>query len=125
MALLAPYNPVELTELEIAFPAHAVDRLMPSNGDIPDDFHRDRGEAKKWVKLQRKWFFEGIDERVFVAKDGIDYKTAIRHLSAVQGSFEPSHEHKEAAVAWLMSLWFDLNEPVYEEMLSVKKVGQY
>jgi len=30
------------------------------------------------------------------------------------GSFEPQHEHKEAAVAYLMSLWFEKFVPTPE-----------
>jgi hypothetical protein len=36
----------------------------------------------------------------------VDGELAIRHLQVIQASFEPKHEHKEAAVAYLASLWF-------------------
>jgi hypothetical protein len=40
-------------------------------------------------------------------KEGVDGNLAFRHLSAIQRSFTPKHEHKEAAVAYLASLWFE------------------
>ncbi len=48
-----------------------------------------------------------VKETKFVSKPGIDETDAKRHLKAVLGSFAPKHEHKEAACAYLMSLWFE------------------
>jgi hypothetical protein len=39
-------------------------------------------------------------------KDGINRKDALLHAITVLTSFEPKHEHKIAAVAYLMFLWF-------------------
>jgi len=93
--------PQKVSDLDMAFPVD-VYKLMPSYDDIPDDFKNDRNQ---WVKWQGKWFFEGL-KSMPTAKDGIDGDTAIRHLSSIQGSFQPKHEHKQAAVAYLASLWF-------------------
>lgn len=109
MSLQPPYVPLPVTDVQLAFPANVLD-LMPDYEAIPEDFRRDRGEARPWVKLQRRWFFRGLLGVPIRARDGIDRKQALRHLSAIQGSFEPKHEHKEAAVAYLASLWL---EPVY------------
>lgn len=79
--------------------------LMPAYEDIPDEFRKNR--ENPFAKLQRQWFFKGINTRVFVAKPGIDKSLALTHLSAIQNSFEPRHEHKAAGVAYLMSLWFE------------------
>lgn len=98
------FEPQTVSDLEIAFPG-SVRRLMPDYAAIPVVF-------KKWdnpyCKLVSKWFFEGLTGNEFQAKPGIDKQKAIRHLQCILGSFEPKHEHKEAAVAYLMSLWFDL-----------------
>ena len=51
-----------------------------------------------------EWFFRGLP-KFPEARAGIDENEAIRHLSAILKSFQPSHEHKEAAVAWLASRW--------------------
>lgn len=40
-------------------------------------------------------------------REGIDAVVALTHLGVVQTSFEPTAEHKEAAVAYLASLWFE------------------
>jgi len=42
----------------------------------------------------------------FRVAEGVDGGLAIRHLQVIQASFEPKHEHKEAAVAYLASPWF-------------------
>jgi len=75
---------------------------MPPHKDIPREFNSDRNE---WTLWQRKWFFEGLDVTP-EPKDGIDAKKAMRHLATIQRSWMPKHEHKEAAVAFLASLWF-------------------
>ena len=96
-------QPHDLDELERVFGANALD-FMPTREEIPEDFWRRRTE---WNRIQSAWFFNGLPDTVeFVPKSGVDTKTALRHLGAVQGSWAPKHEHKEAAVAWLMSLWF-------------------
>lgn len=101
-------QPSEISNLQAAFPA-SVRHLMPRYEDIPDDFrrHGGRGDAAKWVKAQNAWFFGGIKKSQFIRKSGVDAEKAFRHLAAIQGSFEPKHEHKEAAVAYLASPWFD------------------
>lgn len=91
-----------LTDMDVAFPAR-VKHLMPPMADIPAEFHNGRG---KWSKFQQDWFYSGLATLNLIPRDGIDLKIALRHLKAIQGSFEPKHEHKEAAVAYLASLWF-------------------
>ena len=95
------WQPQEVSELEIAFPA-SVKRLMPTWDEIPAEFKR---QDNPWAEWQRRWFFKGLQGRPS-PKQGIDGNKAMRHLSVIQRSFEPKHEHKEAAVAYLASLWF-------------------
>jgi len=105
--LTKPYLPQPIDDLRLAFPAR-VAYLMPDYDDIPEDFRDDRGAARPWLKFQRDWFFRGLPaDAKFSPKNGIDLAVALRHLKAIQGSFEPKHEHKEAAVAYLASLWFE------------------
>lgn len=100
-------KPQSVSDLELAFPAH-VEHLMPSRehceaalATIPPD------EAHKWLQFQRAWFSKGLNpDTVVELYDGIDGEAAFRHLQAIQGSFQPKHEHKEAAVAYLCSRWF-------------------
>lgn len=87
-----------------------VSRLIPKMENIPWDF-KAPNTTNPFVALQRRWFFEGVKTSEFTAKPGIDRGKALRHLGAIQRSFEPSCEHKEAAVAFLMSLWFEEPTP--------------
>ena len=79
--------------------------LMPNIYSIPDEFSN-FNSTNKWVKWQADWFFHGL-EKYPTPKEGIDIDMAMRHLAAIQRSFEPKHEHKQAAVAYLASQWFE------------------
>ena len=98
-------QPHDVDDLTLAFPAEVVGALMPDYKHIPNEFkHRDN----KWVMFQSRWFALGLPAATSVdLKDGIDGAKAFRHLAAIQGSFEPTHQHKMAAVAYLASLWFN------------------
>jgi hypothetical protein len=95
-------RPHAVTDAEVAFPANAM-QLMPAENEIPSEFKRIN---HPWVRWQAKWFFSGLDEMP-KPKPGIDLKLAMRHLSVIQASLEPKHEHKQAAVAFLASKWFE------------------
>ena len=94
----------EIDAVTAAFPASVRD-LMPKYEDIPAEFKRG---LTPWNKLVSTWFFCGLKSLDLTPKDGVDKDKAIRHVRAVMGSFEPKHEHKEAAVAYLASRWLDL-----------------
>lgn len=96
--------PKEVTDLDMAFGGSSAD-FLPALDEIPDEFRRHNGT--KWNKIVCDWFFAGLKDCVSHPKDGIDAKNAWRHMSSAMRSFEPQHEHKEAGVAYLMSLWFD------------------
>lgn len=100
----------EVTDVDIAFPA-SVKKWMPDMKDIPEEF-KDWNRENKWTKAQSDWFFNGIKKAQFTPKSGVDAEKAFRVLACIQGSFEPKHEHKKAAVAYLMSQWFDDYKPV-------------
>lgn len=102
-------QPTPLTPAEVAFGAagRCLD-LMPRWEDIPDDFRRGHTE---WNRTVRTWFYSGLSGWPCTPKPGIDHGVALGHLSAIQGSFEPKHEHKMAAVAYLMSLWYEPAKP--------------
>jgi hypothetical protein len=78
--------------------------IMPRYEDIPADF---RQFHNKWVRFFSDMFYVGIKIKQLKPKDGIDAAKALRHLRTIAVSFEPKHEHKEAAVAYLASQWFD------------------
>jgi hypothetical protein len=91
----------EVTDLDIAF--GNVEHL-PKWDAIPEEFKRGN---TKWNRLFNQCFFCGAKGLQLVPKEGVDAKKALRVIRACMGSFEPKHEHKEAGVAYLFSLWFD------------------
>lgn len=94
-------KPHPIDDVTLVFPA-GVGSLMPLYSEVPDEFTSQRNP---WVKWQRQWFYSGL-KSMPTPKDGINVRAAMRHLSAIQGSYEPKHEHKEAAVAYLAAQWF-------------------
>jgi len=100
--LEAPYNPVPVSDVDVAFPAGAMD-IMPALDAIPDEYLNDN----TWTKFFLDWFVKGLDaDTAFHMVEGIDGNTAFRHLQVIMGSYAPRHEHKEAAFTFLCSLWF-------------------
>ena len=97
-------QPAEISQLEYACPA-SVSHLMPAQGEIPEEFKW----RNKWTDFCDEWFFKGADPKRLTAKDGIDRVKALRHVATIMGSFEPKHEDRIAASAYLLSLWFDLD----------------
>ena len=87
-------EPQEITDVLLAFPGR-VQHLMHSGQVDP-----------YWRDWQSRWFFEGLKEYP-APKPGIDLRKAMRHLTAIQRSFEPKHEDKQASVAYLAGLWFE------------------
>lgn len=99
-------KPIAVGRVELAFGGDMA-ILLPPYEEVPDEF-KDWNSPNKWNKIQSHWFYKGLpDGTAFQAKDGIDLKDAINHLKAIQVSWAPKHEHKEAGVSYLMSLWFD------------------
>lgn len=99
------YEIQEISAPMLAFPA-SVKHLMPKYKDIPDEF-KDWNNRNKWSKLVTTWFFRGLKSAKWTPKPGVDTNKALRHVGAIMGSFEPKHEHKEAACAFLLSEWFE------------------
>lgn len=94
-------EPVEATDVQVAFAASTRGYLPPKE-EIPEEFWRFRGN--EWNRLFNQWFYRGLDAPPRF-KPGIDQHKALRHLRICMASFEPKHEHKEAGVAYLLSLW--------------------
>lgn len=99
----------KLDQLSVAF---GDIKHMPKYADVPERFKR---SSDPYVSAVSSWFFSGakgapngliIDGVTYTAKAGIDVKDALRAIKAVLGSFEPRHEHKEAACAYMLSEWF-------------------
>jgi hypothetical protein len=108
--------PTGLNRLDLAFGniAH-----MPKYETIPEEFKKWHGNA--YVDAVSTWFFKGaksapngieIGGKTFTAKAGVDKTKALTAIKSVLGSFEPAHEHKEAACAYMLSEWFDIEPPI-------------
>lgn len=96
-------KPIDVTAADRAFGSRKVlEQILPPMSEIPSEF---KTQYHPWVKWQQDWFFSGL-KRYPVPRDGIDRKQAMANLAVVQGSWEPKHEHKQAGVAYLASLWF-------------------
>jgi len=94
-------------DAETIYDSTSIYDLMPSRESIPKEF-RNWNNSTKWNKFQQDWFFKGLENTDgLIPKNGIDIKQALFHLNAIQRSFEPKHEEKEASVAYLASLWFE------------------
>lgn len=98
-----PFMPLPVSGRDLAFPTSVAKHLPPWDS-IPDEF---KGLSGKWNQLVTDWFFLGIKLVKVDPKPGIDAEAALRHIKYCLGSFEPKHEHKEAGVAYLLSLWFE------------------
>lgn len=102
MAELPAITPTAVTNVFLTFPGD-VSHLMPPMNEIPEEFKLGHTE---WNKFASDMFFEGLENLQLHVVPGIDAATAWRHISAVVASFQPKHEHKEATVAYLSSIWF-------------------
>lgn len=117
--LLAPYKPVEVNDLLLAFPAQ-VQHLMPE----PDTFE----PAPQWEELANDWFrgdlldLNLLPTVTLIAADHSP-EDAWRHLRCIMGSFEPKHEDKVAAVGFLLGQWFRWAQWQTDRGV-VKKVGE-
>ena len=112
-------KPQIIDDVTFAFPA-SVSHLMPSKDEEGYEIYRKNwANNNSWgFKLFDDWFYNGLKEGAkFYPKEGIDSKQAIRHIRTIMASFEPSHEDKIAACAFLIEYWFDKVE--YESKKSL------
>lgn len=102
--------PEGLTRADLAF---GNIKHMPKYEDVPDEFKRTNNP---FVRAVSSWFFSGakgreggieIAGKAYNAKPGVNAAQALAAIRSVLGSFEPKHEHKEAACAYMLSEWFD------------------
>jgi hypothetical protein len=98
-----PYRPIPIDDVRLAFPGD-VEFLMPDPAEIP----REYWEGHRLYPMIREFIFTGVAPRnlSFDARLDFDYNVVARHLRAIQGSFQPKHEHKQATLTLLFDLWF-------------------
>lgn len=98
----APIMPQRVSDAELVFPASAM-KLMPAWDEIPAEF---KISSNEWAQIASALIFGKLSEQAeFDVIDGIEPQMMGRHLQVIMGSYAPKHEHKEAAVAYLLSLW--------------------
>ena len=95
-------QPKSASDLDYAFPAVVIGRFIPCWDDLPAPF---RNRSSGFEELATHVAFNAVSFRDGVLRDGIDAHMANRQISIVARSFEPKHEHKEAGLAYLLSLW--------------------
>lgn len=97
-------KPHKFSDVDRAFPAHVLEH-MPKMEDIPAKYRRHSQDAID--RLFYKMFYGGFQGNPsFHPAPDIDAGEAWRHIDCILRSFQPKHEHKEAAVKYLVSLWF-------------------
>lgn len=96
----------DISDAMLAFPAN-VEGIMPAMKDIPEQYRRGHTPANSFAA---QWFFNGLKNPKFYPKAGVNAEKAFNHLRCILGSFQPKHEHKEAAVAFLLDEWFEKYE---------------
>jgi hypothetical protein len=76
----------------------------PPEKSIPAEFS---GFSGKYQNIVSSLFFNGgkLADHGVKLKDGIDRAAAMTAIRAWMCSFDPSHEHKTATVAWALSEW--------------------
>ena len=98
-------TPTDVTDLQMAFPVDAFS-LMPPYDECLAALKELPARGEPWIDFQNRWFFHGLQGVKLTPSAGIDTDAALRHLAVIQRSYEPKHEYKEAAVAYLASRWF-------------------
>lgn len=93
----------EVDAVDAVFGGSKAIEIMPKMKDIP----RDYPSRKKWEKVMSDWFFQGLKDAKWTPKAGVDTKKALMAIKTVMGSYAPKHEHKSAAVAYMLSEWFE------------------
>jgi hypothetical protein len=111
---------VEVTDIDMAFGSVA-EEIMPPLQKIPEEFRSMSSPARTpYNELFRDWFYSGIRGLKVVPKPGVNPDKALRMIRCILGSYMPAHEHKEAAVAYMFSEFFDRIE--YASLTAPEKV---
>jgi len=101
-----PFLPVPMSKVDQAFgAADKITNCLPPVEAIPDEF--DGYPQNKWTSAVDRIFGKGSAGIELQPRVGIDPEIAYTHIHTVLGSYAPKHEYKIAALAYLMSLWFE------------------
>src|SRR4051794_30174804 len=89
-------QPQEVDRVSVVFGGSNVRDLMPSYEEAEQGLAALPKGGRDWIEFQQTWFYDGIPKGSMSADpvEGVDPDRAFRHLAAIQGSWEPKHEHK-------------------------------
>lgn len=94
----------EISDVMLAFPA---DPPVPAQDEIPERYRV--GIDLPVVTARALAVGQPPTDVEMRPRDGVDAGKAIRAIKAALGSFGLKHEHKVAAVAYMLDEWFSLN----------------
>lgn len=105
-------QPADVTGIDMAFGGD-MKKLLPAYQDVSKEYGYNSG---KWsCRLVCDWFFSGLKSTEgLVPREGINKTKALAHIKSILASFEPKHEHKQAACAYLLDKWFDGEKSTWE-----------
>jgi hypothetical protein len=94
-----------LDDIDVAFGSIS---FLPAMADLPPEYRDGWYRGYAGCKAADALFFDGgsLSALGYEPRDGVDPQAALRALGAALGSFQPKHEHKIAAVGWLIDQWF-------------------
>ena len=93
-------KPKEVSLCDMLFTGDVIGTLLPKKEDIPKEFY---DHHNKWTRIASSFFFKG--GQLPPTRDCISRRIAVNHIQTVLASFQPQHEHKEAGVGYLLSMW--------------------
>jgi len=101
------FEPKEVSDVMLAFPANVCKEHLPAMGQIPEVFKDNLGHPTvTLVENLAYGKFRGAQVS-FKPREGLEGEPVWRHILACLRSFEPKHEHKISGVAYLVDEWID------------------
>jgi hypothetical protein len=102
--LTEPFDPIEQTDVEKAFPAHALD-IMPAPKFVEQQMRDPK--YRDWLTMARDMVLFGIEgDAQMLPRTGVHAPTAWGHIVSIVGSYAPQVEHKVNSLAFLLERWF-------------------
>jgi hypothetical protein len=102
-----PFNIKQVGFGEFYYGTNETRLIAPSYASIPKEF-KVQTNMTKWRIASIVWFRYGLhkDSRL-IPKKGIDKEAAIKHIQCLLNCYFINLQHKIAAAAYLLSLWFE------------------
>ena len=116
--------PRSVSDEEVMFGGR-LEALLPEYETLPAAF---RDEQDVYSPVVWQWYFRGIRTDCLRPRRGIDGKAAWRHLRAVMSCWDPTrpqptHAHKAAGIAYLMSRWFEPPAGLHDDACSEARLA--